>query len=171
MADTLAVNLKASVDWLFKETLDLSSVADVSSLVYQAPLADGTAADLADKIWHDQMASIAAAATTALDLTALTSTIFGSSVTINFAKVKAILIVNLATVAGEKLQIDTTVANGFTSITGGAAGKIEIGPDSACLLCNKKDGWATSGANKVLGIKNVGAAAQTPKIVIVGTSA
>lgn len=171
MADTLAVNLKASVDWLFKESLDLSYVSDASSLVYAAAMADGTAVDTADKIWHDQLASIAAAATASLDLTALTNSMFGNTVTINFAKVKAILIVNLSTTTGEKLQIDTTVANGFTSITGGATGKIEIGPDSACLIANKKDGWATSGANKVLAIKNVGATAQTPKIVVVGTSA
>lgn len=171
MADSLAVNLKASIDWLFKESLDLSLVSDASSVVYAAPLADGTGVDTADKIWHDQLASIAAGATMSLDLTALTTTLFGSPITINFVKVKAIFIVSLSTQTGDKLQIDATVANAFTSITGGAAGKIEIGPDSACLIANKKDGWATGAGNKVLAIKNAGAAAQSPKIVIVGTSA
>src|SRR5688572_4302932 len=99
MADTLAVDIKASLVWLFQDAIDLTVVSDSSKLEYAESLADGTAADQADKLWHDQR-TVAAGANDDLDLTALVNTIFGSTVTINLVKVKALLIVNLSATAG-----------------------------------------------------------------------
>jgi hypothetical protein len=99
--------------------------------------------------------------------------VFGSVLSIGFAKVKALLIVNAATTAGDKLRLDSSVANGFrTPFAGSAASLLEIGPDSPLLLASKKDGWTvTAGTGDILRIHNPGANPVTYKIAIVGTSA
>lgn len=172
MADTLTHTIRASINWTFREALDLSNVNDAATLEYSKDCADGTSADQCDKIWHDQRV-ITTGANDDLDLTALTNSIFGSTVTINFVKVKSILIVNTSTTAGDELKLDSSVTNGFLGpFNGSNTSKIEIGPDSACLLSSKKDGWAvTAGTGDILRINNPNAGSVTYKIVIVGTSA
>ncbi len=172
MADALAVDVRGSIQWLFQEGLDLSTVVDSSKLEFSASLADGTGADQADKVWHDER-TIAAASNDELDLNMLTTTIFGSTVTINLAKVKAILVVNLSTNAGDELEVGGAATNPFTGpFNGVASAVVEVGPDSALLLCNKKDGWpVTNGSSDTLRIRNPNAAAVSYRIVIVGTSA
>jgi hypothetical protein len=172
MADTLAVDIKASLVWLFQETIDLAVVSDSSQLQYVRSLTDGTAADQADKLWHDQR-TVAAGANDDLDLTALVNTIFGSTVTMHLAKVKALLIVNLSTAAGDELRLDSSVANAFTApFNGSATSQVEIGADSALLLSNKKDGWTvTAATGDILRVRNPGPNAITYQIALVGTSA
>jgi hypothetical protein len=172
MPDTLAIDLKAAVIWNFQEALDLSTVTDAARLEFSRGMADGLGADQADKVWHDAR-SVASGANDDLDLTALAVGLFGGSVTIAFAKVKALLIVNLSTTAGEELVLDGTAPNAFLGPLAGAAGKIEIGPDSALFLSSKKDGWTvTAGTGDVVRVRNPASAAPVNyKIVIVGTSA
>ena len=172
MADTLSVDVRASLAWLFQEAIDLTTIADSSKLEYARSLADGIAADQADKLWHDER-TIAAGANDDLDLTALVNTVFGSTLTIALAKVKALLIVNTSTVSGDELRLDSSVSNGFRApFNGSAASIVEVGADSALLLCNKKDGWAvTAGTGDILRIHNPGANAITYRIAVIGTSA
>jgi hypothetical protein len=172
MADTLAVEIKASIHWLFEETLDLSTLVDSAKLEFSESLADGVGADQADLIWHDTRV-LAAAANDDLDLTALTTTIHGSTVTIDLAKVKAILIHNTATDADEDLQLDSSVANAFVApFAGSATSKLEIPAGSPLLLVNQGGGWiVTAGTGDILRITNAGAGSVTYKIVVVGTSA
>jgi hypothetical protein len=171
MPDSLSLTLQAAIRWANVSSLDLSNVQDTSTLEYSEGIVNGTAVDQADKLWHDKR-TITAGANDDLDLTALVNTIFGSTVTTSFAKVKGILIINTSTTTGDVLRIDTSVTHGFTKITGSATGKIEVGPDSAQLLANKKDGWAvTDSSNDVLRINNPGANPIDYEIVIFGTSA
>jgi hypothetical protein len=168
---TLASEIKASINWLFQEPLALTTVGDASQLSYDEQLASGTAVDQADRIWSDQR-TVAGAANDDLDLTALTHTVFGSTLTVTLAKVKAILIVNTSTTSGDLLRVDSSVTNGFTGATGGSATSLlEIGADSSCLLASKKDGWTVDGTHKVLRVHNPTADAITYDIVILGTSA
>jgi hypothetical protein len=171
MADTLALNVKASLDWLFKETLDLSIVSDAARLEYSGTVGDGVAADQCDKVWHDER-TVAAGANDDLDLTALVTSLFGSNVTINFVKLKWLLVVYKSTTSGVKLRLDSSVTNGFTGAFGDSAtSKIEIGADSPLLTGRKKDGWTVDATHKVLRVNNPGASAITYRIVIAGTSA
>jgi hypothetical protein len=172
MADTLATKLIASLEWNRSEALDLSNVIDRAKVEFTQEMADGTGNDQADLIWHDTR-TVASAANDDLDLTALTQTIFGSTVTINFAKVKAILIVNTNTVAGDELVVDTSVANAFKGwANGSATSKAEIGPDSAWLVSATLAGWAvTAGTGDIVRISNPGGGTSIIyKIVIIGTS-
>lgn len=171
MADTLAVELKASLSWLFQDAIDLSIVADGSKLDYARSMADGTAVDQADKLWHDSR-TVAAGGNDDLDLTALAQSLFGGTITTNLAKVKAILVVNTSVTTGEKLVLRCDATNGFTGWSNGVTtARAEVGPDSPLLLVNKKDGWSSSGTSKILRVQNPSAAAITYKIAIVGTSA
>lgn len=170
MADTLAIDVLAKVSWLFQDALDLSTVSDVSSLEYKKSLADGTGADQADKMWHDQR-TILTAADDDLDLAGVLTNAFGATVT--FVKIKGILIVNTSTTAGDELYLDSSVTNGFLApFNGSATSKVEIGADSPLLLCSKKDGWTvTAATGDILRIHNANAGSVTYKIVIWGTSA
>lgn len=171
MADTLSTTVMAEFSWSFREGLDLGNVIDSAKLQFSKTLADGTAIDTADKIWHDTR-SILTTANDDLDLTALTHSIFGSTVTINLAKVKGILIVNNDTDTGDELVIRADATNGFTGWCNGiTTSRLWLGPDSAWLWTSKKDGVATSGTDKVLRINNPNAGTVSYSIAIVGTSA
>ncbi|MCA9100061.1 MAG: hypothetical protein KDA63_02865 [Planctomycetales bacterium] len=171
MADSLAVEIQTRLRWLFSDSLDLSTVADSSGVEYEKNLADGTSVDQVDKIWHDQR-TVAATSNDDLDLTALTNSVFGSTITINFAKVKSILVVNTSTTSGDELRVGAAASNAFTApFNGGATSVVEVGADSALLLSSNKDGWSvTGGSADVLRIANPGGNSITYKIVIVGTS-
>jgi hypothetical protein len=171
MADSLTAQIKASLNWLFQESLDLATVNDDAKLEYDRSFADGTAADQADKIWHDSR-TLASGASDDLDLNALTNTIFGSTVTINMAKVKAILIVNTATTAGEDLTVGGAAAQEWTAWVGAAGDKVRVPADSCLLITNRKSGWSvTNGASDTLRVTNTGAGSITYKIAVLGTSA
>lgn len=169
MADTLAVDLLAKLTWNFQEVLDLSTLQDSMSLEYKKSLADGTAVNLADKIWHDKR-TLAAGANETLDLNALVTSIFGSNVTINLVKVKALFIVNVLTVAAEDLVVGAAASTPFLGPLGGTTPTQRCEADSYLAWVNRVDGWSTSGANN-LKIANAGAASNEYRIVIVGTSA
>ena len=170
MPDTLSLNLRASLDWLFKEALDLSNVVDASKLEYSTAMADGTGSGQCDKIWHDTR-TLASGAADSLDLTALATSLFGANITLPLVKVKAILVKNRATTAGENLTIGGA-ASAFVGPFGAAAHTIACPADSCVLLINRLTGWmVTDGSADVLKIANAGAGSVTYDIAIVGTSA
>lgn len=173
MADTLTVDVKASLHWLFQESLDLANVTDAARLEYARSINDGVAVDQADKLWHDQR-TLASGASENLDLTALTQSVFGSTVTISFARVKAILIVNLATAANEDLAVGGagSGANAWHApFKNDPDAKVVVAADSVLLWVNKKNGWTViNNSSDVLKIANDGLGSVTYRIAIVGTS-
>jgi hypothetical protein len=170
MPDTLTLNVRASLDWLFKETLDLSIVSDVSRLEFSSAAVDGTGADQCDKLWHDER-TVAGGANDDLDLSALAMSLFGSSVTISLEKLKWLVLVNKSTTSGDKLRLDSSATNGFTGLFGDSAtSKFEIGADSPLLVGRKRDGWTVDATHKVLRIHNPGGTAITYRIALAGTS-
>ena len=170
MADTLTSQLIASLSWNFHDTLDASIIKDEGLISHDRTFVDGVAADQADKVWHD-FRTLASAANDDLDLNALTNSIFGSTVTINFAKIKGILIVNMATVAGEDLLVGGAAAQAWSAWVGAADDRVRVPADSCLLISNRKSGWTvTNGASDTLRISNVGAGSITYRIAVLGTS-
>ncbi len=170
MADTLTAQVKASLSWNFQDTLDASIVKDESALAYDRTLVDGVAADQADKVWHD-IRAVAAAANDDLDLNSLTNSIFGSTITINFAKIKGILIMNMATTAGEDLLVGSAAAQAWSAWVGAADDRVRVPADSCLLITNRKSGWTvTNGASDTLRIANAGTGSITYRIAVLGTS-
>jgi hypothetical protein len=172
MPDTLAVDIKASLSWLFSEILDLTNVNDNGKLDYAQSLTDGVSADQADVLFHDER-SVGNGASDDLDLTALIHSLFGSNVTYSFAKVKAILVVNLSTTAGDVLRVGGAGGSALASpFNGSATAQVEVPADGCLLLVNKKNGWTvTPGTGDVLRIQNPGGSAVAYRIAIVGTTA
>lgn len=169
MADTLSLDIQARLAWVFLDGLDLSTVQDDSALEFKQSITDGTGANEADKIWHDRR-TLAASASETLDLSGLTHTLFGSTVTIDLAKVKCLFIKNLATSPGEELLAGGAASDAFEVPFGNVAGGVvEVGPNSPLLLAHLLDGW-TVGSDVNLKIANTGSGDITYDIVIVGTS-
>ena len=171
MPDTLSVEIKASLNWLWEEALDLSTLVDSSRLEVLSAFSTGSSAGEADQLWHDSR-TIGAASNDDLDLTDLTQTVHGQSVSLGFASIKAILIQNTSTTAGDKLVLDSSVTNGvLTPFNGSASSKLEIPADSPLLLVNRLDGWTvTAGTGDLLRISNPGAESIDYKIVILGVA-
>jgi hypothetical protein len=173
MADTLAVDIKGSLHWLFQESLDLATVTDTARLEYARSLGDGVSLDQADKLWHDQR-TLASGASENLDLTALTNSVFGSTVTIGFVRVKALMIVNLATTANEDLAVGGagSGANAWHApFKNDADARVVVAADSMLLWINKKHGWTViNNSSDILKIANDGLASVTYRIAIVGAS-
>ncbi len=170
MADTLSVDVKTSLEWLFQDIDPLSTISDTSKLTYKHSFADGTATDQADILWYDER-TVATAANDDLDLTALTRTVFGSVLMVNFAKVKSLLIVNTATAAGEDLTFGAAATNAWTGPFGAGTHTLEVPAASSVLLVNRKTGWSVANASSdILRIANSGTANITYRIALVGTS-
>lgn len=171
MSDTLAVEIKASLNWLWEETLDLSTLVDSSRLEVLSAFSTGEAAGQANQLWHDAR-TLAASSNDDLDLTDLAQAVHGQAVSLGFASIKAILIQNLSTTSGEKLVLDSSVTNGvLTPFNGNGTSKLEIPADSPLLLVNRLDGWSvTAGTGDLLRIHNPGAESIDYKIVILGVA-
>jgi len=171
MPDTLSLDVKASMAWLFSELIQISNVNDNGKLEYSQSLTDGVGADQADVLFHDER-TVGAGANDDLDLTALVHSIYGNIVTFSFAKVKVILLMNLSTTAGDVLRVGGAGAGlAFaTPFNGNATAVIEAPADGCLLLVNKKNGWTvTAGTGDILRVNNPGAAGITYRIVIAGT--
>lgn len=172
MADMLSADVKASLAWLFAETGELAAVNDNAELAFTAAFADGTSANQADQLWHAER-TVAASSNDDLDLTALPRTLFGNALSIAFAKVKAILLVNLSTSSGDVLRLGGAGAgSAFAApFAGDVDAQAEAPPDSPLLLVNRQDGWTvTPGTGDILRVRNTSAAPVTYRIAVIGTS-
>lgn len=173
MADTLSAELSLGLTWLLEDVLDTSAISDTARLAYAASWRDGVATDQADQLWHAQQ-TLAASGVASLDLTNLSRSVFGGSLTITFAKVKAILLVNLATTSGQDLLVGGAGSGGNgwgAPFNGDKNAKLVLPADSAIVLVNRKAGWAvTNASSDVLKIENPQASAITFKAALIGTT-
>ncbi|MCE9555206.1 MAG: hypothetical protein K8T91_17795 [Planctomycetes bacterium] len=173
MSDELSLDIRGSLSWLRQESLPLSTVADAARLEYAVNLSDGDGAGEVDALWHGEI-ELAAAAQQDLDLTNLTMTMFGDTISVDLAAVKAMLIVNTATEAGDDLLIGGAGSGGDAWAgpwNNDQDAKQVVAADSAALLVNRLEGWpVTAGSANVLRIKNNGAGPITARIVIAGVA-
>jgi len=171
MAETLSAEIKSSLVWLFQDTLGLTTIADASRLEYDAPLTDGAGGGQANSLWHD-LRTVAVSAHDDLSLAALPQMIFGNSVSIDLVAVKALLIVNTETTAGEDLLVGAAASSPWSAPFGGAGHQVRVPADSCLLLVNKTAGWTVaSGSSETLRVANAGTGPIDYKIVIVGIHA
>ncbi len=171
MPETLASEIKLSFQWLHQETLDLSRVFDRSQLDYHLALANGTGAGEADKIWND-LRTLAAGANEDLILSALPLTLFGDSLSVALVKVRAILLINESTTAGDDLAIGGAPSHEWQGSFAAAGDKLIVPADSCLLLVNRSSGWpVTAGSTDKLRIANGSGHDIDYKIAVLGTSA
>jgi hypothetical protein len=162
---TFAVTGRVTMNPTWSEDLDLTAIVDKTTVSLSTALTDGTGNDQADAYWRDTI-TIAASATTNLDLRALSRQLMGGTATDTFSKVKILAIYNKAT-AGT-ISVGVSVANRWTAL---AAGSITVGPQGVFYVAYPGAGYATGASDKVLAITNNGAAAADIDIYIVGVHA
>jgi hypothetical protein len=171
MSESLSVDLKASLAWLFQDTSQLSTVADVAKLDYSAVLGGAPANPAVDLVWHDER-TVEAEDIDDLVLSALPKSLFGQSLSFNFASVRALLLVNLATTAGQDLVVGGAPGAPWEAPFGDAGDSLRLPADSCVLLVAKKEGWTVAdGASDMLRIENPGDQPVTYRVAIVGVSA
>ena len=172
MADALTVSLSCSLDWLFNEALDLSTVSDSHRFKWAKDWTDGTGTGNANLIWHYQ-GSIAAGSH-AHDLIALPQTFYGTGATFNFDRIKALIIVNTSTTAGDDIYLDQTNTGDDwdTNAPWSSGTQLDIPADSFVFFADQYgSGWNPSSANSVINIDYDGAGTIIYKLIVIGLTA
>lgn len=165
----LSTKLVAQVVATLTDSLDLGTASAPLDYTKRITLTDGTGANQADKLWHDQRV-IAASATDTLDLAGTLVDALGDTVTL--ARVKAVLVVADAA-NGDDVNVQQPATNGVPLFLAAGDG-IGVKPGGAFLwVAPDADGVVvTDGTGDLLDLVNVNAAGQaTVDIVIVGASA
>jgi hypothetical protein len=171
MPDTLTSEIKASIAWLFQDSEPTGIVSDRSKLEFHTALADGASSNQADKVWHDER-TVAASADDDLVLSALPLSLFDNALVIELAKVKAVLLVNLADTDGEDLVVGAAASDEWLGPFGRSGDSLTVPAGASLLLVNQKSGWpVAAGSADTLRISNAGHSDIDYKIAVLGTSA
>jgi hypothetical protein len=169
----MATNLKTIVRFeiaaTLKNLLDLSTPVDAATLTAKVELANGTGANSADLLFHDQR-TLAASGTEDLDLAGVLASPFGATLT--FVELRAVL-VKAASTNTNNVNVIRPASNGVPLFLAAGDG-IPVGPGGAFAWTGPADGkvTVTAGTGDLLTLTN--SAAGTPvtyDIFIVGTSA
>ncbi len=155
--------IKATLGWNWND-----GALDNDRLDYAGQLLEGNGDDQAEAVWHVEDQILLDAASTTLDLTALTRSMLGDTVTLTLLKVKALLIVNQDTSVGE-LVVGDAAADEWSEPFTADGDQIVAPPDSPLLLANRRTGWEVDASNKNLKLAASGGDV-TYSIAIVGTT-
>lgn len=167
MADTLTGLVRLLVSATHTKDLDLADPVDRLSKTYEQAFADGDGDEEIDIVFHDTR-SLANSASEDLDLYGTLTSAFGA--TLNFAKVKALIIKNNS--ATQILSVGGAAATQFSNWVGNVNDIVNIPPSGFFCLVAPLAGYAVTSSLDLLKIAN-GAAGDvtTYDIVILGVSA
>lgn len=168
MSTKLISAIHAELGWTWSDTVSQTTIVNSNRLRSLSELADGTGADQADIVWHVEAQSLAAAASTTLELDNLSQSLFGDTISLSLDKVKAILIDNTSATAGY-LLIGGAAADEWYAPFAAAGDKVKVMAGGQLLLANPGAGWSVSAGSTDLKIAAVDAAV-TYDIAILGTS-
>ncbi len=159
---TFQAEIKATLGWRWDD-----GARDINQLGYEESLAEGNGDNQAEAVWHLESQVLLDGNSTTLDLTALTRTILGDTLSVTFLTVKALMIVNQSTGAGE-LLIGGAASDEWSEPFGADGDQATVPPDSTLLLTNRKQGWDVDSTNKNLELTASGGDV-TFSIAMVGT--
>lgn len=145
-----------------------SGAVDDDRLTYDESWIHGPEANQAEAVWHKEDVVLLEAASETFDLTALTRTVFGDTLTTTLLRIKAIHVVNRSETGG-KLLIGGAAANEWSECFGADGDQAEVPLDSTLLLSNRKCGWEVDDTHKNLKITASGGDV-TYSISIIGTT-
>jgi hypothetical protein len=155
--------LKASLGWNWDD-----GAADNRRLDYVAQLLDGNGSGQAEAAWIAEDQSLVDAASITLDLDALTRTILGDQLSVSLLTIKALLITNPDTSAGN-LVVGNAATNEWSAPLGSAGDTLIVPPDGLLLLTNRGSGWTVDATHKNLKLAASGGNL-TYSIAVVGTT-
>ena len=168
MSKTLISSIHAELGWTWRDTVGRTTIVNSNRLRSLSDLADGTGADQADVVWHVEDQILSAGSSTTLELDGLAQSVFGSTISLSLAAVKAILVVNTSSTGGY-LLVGGAAADEWHEPFAAAGDKIKVMPGGQLLLANPGAGWGVSAGSTDLKIAAVSAEV-TYDIAVLGTS-
>lgn len=169
MATTLVSSLDVILKATYQDAQDLAIPQTVLKYPVKLSLANGTLANQANLLWHDQR-TLAALASEEHDLSGVLTDNFGK--VINFARIK-LIVVAAAAANPSNIEVGGAAANTFKSFFLNADDEILIRPGGVFAL-GATDATAyqvTAGTADKLRIKNSSSTGSaTYDIILVGTS-
>jgi len=166
---SLTTTLKVQIQADQKGSNDLGTPGFPLNNTKTTQLASGTGSNQADLLFTDQR-TLAASATEDLDLAGSLTDALGA--TLNFVKVKAIMI-SAAAANTNNVEVTPGAANGFLGPFADASDQLDIPPGGRIYLEAPVSGWTvTAGTGDLLTITNsAGSTGVTYDVIIVGASA
>lgn len=167
MSTTLRSTIRIEVGWTWRDQAAGLLFTDSNRAVYRQDLGDGAGPGQADAVYHalDQM--LAAGQAVELPLDGLEQTMFGGSVPVRLARVKALFVINKGQ-AG-LLVLGGAAMGGWLGPFGQWDATVRIPPDAPFFVAHRGEGWPVEpGANR-LRIEALGAEARFD-LVLLGTT-
>lgn len=171
MAYEQTVHLNLSLNAMQTDPADLSTPQDALTFAYGLALVTGTGASQANRHWHERMV-ITAGLDYALDLQEVYNDdggdAFGNRP--QFDIVRAIIIQNRNSGAGEILKVGGSLVEPWTGWVGDGSDKFIIHPGGVLLLANPSAaGYAVAVDDHNLKFDNPNAVALTLDLIIIGS--
>jgi hypothetical protein len=163
-ADTLTALVRLLVSGTYTKDLDLADPKDTLNKTIEQAFTTGTGAEQANIMFHD-IRSLGDGATEDLDLFGGLTNAFG--VTLNFAKLKAMVIKNLSTT--QTLSIGGAAATQLSNWVANVSDIVVLPPESFLCLCNPA-GYAVTSILDLLKIANSAGAAGSYEIILIGNA-
>lgn len=149
----------------------LDLVTATAPLAYEKAISldNGTAADMADRVFSDER-TLAGSATEDLDLAGVLVDALGATIT--FARIRALIVENLSTGANQVI-VGGAPTNTWVGPFGAAAQTVSVRPGGMLAMVNRDTtGWpVTAATGDLLRIANSTTGSVTYRIVIIGCSA
>ncbi|GGN40536.1 hypothetical protein FHR83_007014 [Actinoplanes campanulatus] len=169
MATTLKTVVTAQIDAVYKNVLDLGTPTDSFLKKTKIELSEGTGANSADRMFHDQR-TINASSSEDLDLAGVLAGPFGNTLT--FVELRAILI-SASSSNTNNVRVTRPASNGVPLFLAASDG-IDIPPGGVFMWACPADGkvTVTASTGDLLTVANSSSGTSvTYDVVIIGTSA
>ena len=165
MTDALNALVRLAITGVYTKDMDLADPKDTLSKTIEQAFTYGTGSGQANILFHDQR-QLADAASEDLDLYGSLANAFGT--TLNFAKVKALIIKNLSST--QTLSVGGAAATQFSNWVANVNDIVVLPPGSFLCLVNPA-GYAVTSILDLLKIANSAGAVCDYEIIIIGNTA
>jgi len=163
LTDTLSGSIRTFMSWTRTDAQEVGSVTNRKTVNTAYTLTDGDGPGEADLIFADSR-TIPANTIESFDLLDLEQVALGVTVPYEFRQLRAIRVLNKATLTGRRLLVG--VDPGRPTIVYAA----EVGPGSEWMSVNHVDAWEVTDANKIVRICNPTSASINYELYLFGTS-
>ena len=167
MAQSLTGTIVTTMNPIYTNTLDnelVTSALAAAAKTRTQTYANGTGANQVQQMWSDER-TLTTTTSETLDLSALAGGAFG---TVNFSKIKEIIIQVTTATSGFRLLVGGGSTNPFTAFVLDPSDKIYVGAGGQVHLSNPVDGYTVDGTHKILTLENPSGGSLTYKITLIG---
>ena len=161
-------NIQSIISWMQNDSKKISTIYDSGSIGINTPLTNGTGVQQINSAWHNTF-TLPSGGSITLDMTNLSQTILGETVSKTFVNIKAIIVKNSSIIDGYYCRVVATGSNPLVDIFGGNSGVGVAHPYGSCIFAYPKTGWNITGSNKNLSIQDAGMGCSV-EIAIVGVT-